>query len=229
MEQRKAAFHLEQLEPRLLLSASPLLPPVAALGGFQLESPVAVQGLQAGEHASIDSAASFSYNPAANVSNLFPVSASGAAVPATAPATGAAGVSTAQTAQPARSAVAETVASSSNTGVTVHPGATAPASSQQSSVTDQLTMTLNAAQPPPSSTQQTLNYSAGAGGSDLTLRLSATDPTILELVDAKSGSVVANGLLGNTFRCPRNRGGQRGQHADRGPVDAVLAQGRNRL
>ena len=87
MEQRKAAFHLEQLESRLLLSASPLLPSSAAVAGFQLESPVAVQGLQAGEHVSIDSSASFSYNPAANLSGLFSASASEAG-PVTAPVTG---------------------------------------------------------------------------------------------------------------------------------------------
>ena len=199
MRRSKSDFQLEQLEPRLLLSASPLLPQAMTAAAFQSESPVAVQGLEAGQQVTIDLHASFTYNPAANVSDLFapPGGASAQAAASSAPAGGAA------TVQPARSETAAASfrvslaqpAASSSTGLSANNGAGATPSPSQSSMTDQRTETLSSAQPPPPAALQTLSYTAGPHGSVMTLRLDPEDPGTLQIVDDGSGAVVASSPL----------------------------------
>lgn len=201
MKRSKSDFQLEQLEPRLLLSASPLLPQAMTAAAFQSESPVAVQGLEAGQQASIDLHTSFTYNPAANVSDLFargPAEGSAAqAAPPAAPAGSSAAVQAVRpetTAAAFGASLAQPVVSS-NTGLAVNNGAGATPSPSQSSMTDQRTETLSSAQPPPPAAEQTLTYTAGPHGSDVTLRLNPEDPGTLQIVDDGSGAVVASSPL----------------------------------
>ena len=188
--QRKSEYDLEPLEPRLLLSASPLLPQAAALASAQPETQIAVQSVETGQQASFDMQASFTYNPAANLSELLPTVGAGSSGTPNAPAA------------PARAGAAAARASleqpvPTNNGLTVNAGASASPSHAQSSMTDQMTETLNAAQPPPAPALQTMTYTAGPQGSDLTLRLTASEPGVLELVDSGSGAVVASSPLAN--------------------------------
>ena len=201
MKRSKSDFQLEQLEPRLLLSASPLLPQAMTAAAFQSESPVAVQGLEAGQQASIDLHTSFTYNPAANVSDLFARGpAEGAAAQAAPPAAPAGSSAAVQAVRPETTAAAfgaslAQPAVSSNTGLAVNNGAGATPSPSQSSMTDQRTETLSSAQPPPPAAEQTLTYTAGPYGSDVTLRLNPEDPGTLQIVDDGSGAVVASSPL----------------------------------
>ncbi|MGA1796930.1 MAG: LEPR-XLL domain-containing protein, partial [bacterium] len=68
-----------------------------------------------------------------------------------------------------------------------------------SSITEERVATLNVANPPPAGEGVTLTFAAGPETTDLTLRLHADDPDVLEIYDNAIGTVCASGSLAHTI------------------------------
>jgi hypothetical protein len=176
-----SSYRLESLEPRLLLSGNGLIDEAVALTASPSETATLLQEDQADQEITISDQKISSYDPEAQLSDLFAAADSNSNPQEYSPD---------EEMEDSAGVVQTSAFESQSSAFDAESSQSSPAPhlSEGSDITHELVETLNAAEPPP---QQggVFVFTAKSGKNDLILRLSPQDHSRVEIFDTVTGEV----------------------------------------